>query len=255
MSTEIPNAAAPGREKSDIRLVSRISDVLRCLSEQNEGMSLGQIAKASGIPRGTVQRLVEALVIEGLVARGSGDGSIRLGQEIARLGMTMNQDLQKVFRPLLQDLRDRSGETVDLSILHPRGAAVLDQIASPQALRVVSRPGQILPLHATASGKAHLGQLPPARRAEHLSLPLAALTPQTLTSVPEVLAHIEGHPPGRPFVDREEYAEGICALGIDLSLAGLGPVAIAISMPAARFAEAEQRCADLLVALRQSLER
>lgn len=253
MTAETSPLPPKARDKSDIRLVSRLADVLRVLSETPTGLSLGGIAKASGIPRGTVQRLIDAMEIEGLVARGAADSSIRLGQEIARLGMTMNRDVTQFFRPILQDLRDACCETVALSIRHPRGVAVLDQIASPLALRVVAGPGHILPLHATALGKAHLAQLSPAERHALLPGPLPALTRQTRTDPLQLLAEIAAQPADQPFEDREEFAEGICALGIDLSAAALGPVALSITMPAARFAEAAPRCAELLIALRRRL--
>lgn len=190
-----------------------------------------------------------------MVARGEAHGTIRLGQEIARLGLTMNNSMRQFFRPILEELRDQSGETVDLTVLHPHGASVVDQVHSLKDLRVVSRPGQLLPMHATASGKASLACVEPARRAALLAGPLPALTGATQVDSVALLAEIAGTPKGAVFYDREEYCEGICAVAIDLAVSGFGAVAIAISMPAARFAEAEAPCRALLEGLRRRLDR
>lgn len=242
-------------QKSDVRLVSRISTVLRVLSNHPEGLSLGGISKESAIPRGTVQRLIDALEVEGLVARGEANASIRLGQEVARLGLTMNSGMRQFFRTIIEELRDQSGETIDLTILHPRGASVVDQVSSPKDLRVVSKPGQLLPIHATASGKASLALLEPTRRASVLGADLPALTGTTMTDPAALLAQIAATPRGDVFYDREEYCEGICAVAIDLGVSGFGAISIAISMPAARFPEAEERCRQLLIDLRRRLDR
>lgn len=243
------------RSTPDIRLVSRITAILRTLSESQVGLSLGGIAAATGLPRPTVQRLIDSMEAEGLVARTSAGASIRLGQEIARLGTSMNQDVRKFFRPIIEEIGARSNEAVDLTVLHPHGAVVIDQVASPRALRVVSRPGLLLPLHATASGKAHLAQLSLDMRMTALRAPLPALTSATITDRDALLAQIASTPAGGAYFDRAECFEDICAVGIDLGTTGLGNLAIAISMPSARFVEAEAHCTHLLTELRAELSR
>ena len=50
-----------------MRMISRAALILRALGEHPSGLSLGRIAKETGLARATVQRLVGALAAERLV--------------------------------------------------------------------------------------------------------------------------------------------------------------------------------------------
>ena len=47
-------------QRNEIRLIARAASILRALAEEPSGLSLGQIAKQTGLARATVQRLVGA---------------------------------------------------------------------------------------------------------------------------------------------------------------------------------------------------
>jgi DNA-binding IclR family transcriptional regulator len=212
-------------------------------------MSLGQIAKAAGLPRSTVQRLVGALEAEGFVATQAGEAGVVLGRELVRLGAAVQSNLRALFRPFLQELHVRTRDTVDLSLLMDGQPIVVDQISSTNALRVVSFVGRPLPLHATASGKAHLMAMPRGRAAELLHAPLHAHTSHTITSLPQILKLADTLAEDEFGYDREEFDDGVCAVALPVQTPGLDNYAIAVSMPSMRFAE---RLPLLREALRQA---
>jgi DNA-binding IclR family transcriptional regulator len=193
---------------TDMRLISRAAAILRALANDPAGLSLGQLAGATGLPRATVQRVVGALAAERLVAATGQAHGVRLGAELARIAAAVHRDIIGLCRPALNRLSEAVQDTVDLTMLHGAEALVIHQMPARRPLRVVSQPGATLPLHCTASGKAHL----------------ALLTQAQATA-------------GLLFTDDEEFAPGICALATALpGLAG-GNYAIAVSLPKQHFAE------------------
>lgn len=244
-------APAPARKgpRNEMRMISRAAEVLRALAGNSGNMSLGQIAKATGLPRSTVQRLVGALAAEGFVASQAGEAGVSLGGELVRLGAAVQSDLRTLFRPFLQDLHARTKDTVDLTLLMDNVPVVVDQISSTNALRVVSFIGRPLPLHATASGKAHLMAMPRDQAAACLKMPLHAFTSHTMTALPQLLKLADTLSEDEFGYDREEFDIGVSALALPVQTRGSGNYAIAVSMPSLRFAD---RLPLLREALRQA---
>ena len=245
---------AAGKEKGEMRLIARAAAILRALAERPTGASLGELAKATGLARSTVQRLVDALALEGLISAGVNSASIKLGLEISRLASFVQSGPREHFRPYMEELMRLAQETVDLTILDEQGSViVIDQLASTYSLRVVSHVGQRIPLHCSASGKAHLSQLGADERRALITPAIRRLTPNTKTDLQEILAEIEASARRGYFVDNEEYAEGVCALAIGAPSPGGGNFAIAIPIPAHRFSANREAYTQHLLELRAAM--
>lgn len=256
-STPDPTTAPPGAEgpaRGEMRIITRAAAVLRALAERPAGSSLGQLARATGLPRSTVQRLVGALAAERLVSADGIVPGVRLGAEVARLAAAVHRDVTQVFRPHLERLHAEIEDTVDLTMLQGNAAVVVDQVASGRALRVVSHLGTALPLHCTASGKAHLSQLDDALAAALLGRMLQRYTSHSLTDPRAVLALLD---PGgeRVSIDREEFAVGVCAIALPVRGLNAGNFAVAVSMPKQHFAEHFEAARLALDRCRIGLER
>lgn len=222
-------------------------------------MSLGQIAKSADLPRSTVQRLVGALAAEGLVLTQAGGAGVRLGPELLRLGTAVHANMKPLFRPHLEELHSRTTDTVDLTLLMGSMPMVVDQMTSRAALRVVSFVGRPLPLHATASGKAHLMQLTREQALALLPQELRRHTRATVTAVEELVMFagqgLGSEGPGGAFAyDREEYEEGVCAIALPVRSLLSDNYAIALSMPASRFEERLPLLQDALKQCQRSIE-
>jgi hypothetical protein len=77
-STQRPRRQSKPRrvERGRMQLISRAAAVLRALEAQSGYASLGQIANSCGLPRPTVQRIVDALAAEQSASiRNAGCGS------------------------------------------------------------------------------------------------------------------------------------------------------------------------------------
>ena len=219
----------------DVRLIARAAAILRALVEQPGGASLGDLAKATGIPRSTVQRLVSALEAERMVRTHGRLPGVRLGLELCRMAAFVEGDARETLRPHAERLLEAFQEAVDITFWDKDSPVVIENFASPQALRAVSHMGARLPPHCTASGKAHLSLLDPARRAELLAGPLARPTERARTDPGEILAEIEASARRGYFLDREEYNQGLCAVAITLPGPDLSDFCVAIVAPTQRF--------------------
>ncbi len=213
-----------------IQVISRAADILRALGENAGGQSLGQIARKVELPRSTVQRIVSALIYEGLVASDGGNGGIRLGDQIRVLANAPAFDLREHFRPLLEQIAAATSETVDLAVLEGPHMRFIDQIEGSQRLRTVSTIGDKFPLTTTANGKAALAQLSEASARTLVSTEL-----ESDSDIDVLINELRGIRSGDIATDLGEHSEEVCALGF----AVIGPnkeiAAISVPVPSSRF--------------------
>ncbi len=216
-----------------IQVISRAADILRLLSRNSGGLSLGQIAQQVELPRSTVQRIVSALSQEGFVTTSGEQAGIRLGAAIRTLAQSPAFDLKDHFRDLLERISQATAETVDLAVLEGGRMRFIDQIEGKQRLRTVSSIGETFPLTTTANGKAALAALSKAS-AEKLILQELAQTTDAV-ALDTLLGEIAGIRDGALAEDKDEHTEGISALGFALSGPGGEIAAVSIPVPSSRF--------------------
>src|SRR5688572_23423040 len=97
--------------------------------------------------------------------------------------------LRALARPILEELRERTSETVHLAILRGPDVVTIEQIESTQTLLVRHPLGVVLPAHATALGMALVAYRPEIVRAL-VSAGLRRLTPYTVTDPDEFEAEL-----------------------------------------------------------------
>ncbi len=230
-----------------IQVIARAAAILRVCKDERAGLSLGQIADSVGLPRSTVQRIVQALAAEGLLVAGGAAHSIRIGPEIHALAEASGIDVVRIAHPFLKALSDRVGETVDLAALRHHQMIFIDQIAGPQRLRAVSAVGETFPLHCTANGKAALALMEADALARIRGLTRQALTPATITTWTGLMSDIEAIRHRGYALDREEHTVGISAVGAAFR-DGAGRIyAVSIPVPTLRFAGREKGLARALL--------
>ena len=219
------------KETSGIQVIARAAAILRALGR--DGMSLGALAKQTGLPRSTVQRIVDALAAEDFVE--AGDAGVRLGWGLGRLAQLAQSDIVLAARPHLEALFEATHESVDISARQGSEVSFLDRIVSDQELRVVPIANKPRRLHAMANGKALLSSMSDAEVERLLQDNLLALTPHTITTLPALLADLALARNSGFSHDREEHAPGVCAIGTAIRVPGLPALAISVAAPASRF--------------------
>jgi DNA-binding IclR family transcriptional regulator len=229
--------------ETGIQVIARAAAILRACKSNEAGMSLGNIAEDVKLPRSTVQRIVNALITEGLLQNSSAIRSIRLGPEIYALAENTRSSVLEVAHPFLKKLSEQTGETVDLAIFKRDHMVFIDQVAGSHRLRAVSAVGDQFPLLTTANGRAALSLL----NAQELAMALPAPAPQRILKLISAI-----HKTGIA-VDNEEHSSGICALGTAFKdLTGV-IYAISIPMPSVRFVNNRKVFQAALLQTRQEL--
>jgi len=116
--------------------------------------SLGELASRSGLPRATAHRLAVALEGHGMLRRD--DGRFALGPALARLGAVAGSapSLVVAARPVLEALRDATGESVQLYVRRGEERLCVLALESPHSLRTIVPVGAVLPLDRGSAGRA-----------------------------------------------------------------------------------------------------
>jgi DNA-binding IclR family transcriptional regulator len=238
-------------ERGAIQVISRAAAILRCLQNEPSGLSLGAIAKRIDLPRSTVQRLVDALVLEQLL-ESQGAGGVRLGPALIRLASRSHGDITQRVRPFLEALSKRSGETAVL--VHANGAElmVLHSVISSQELRVAPTPGNFLAIHATSGGKILLSGMSDSAVAQLLGQDLKRLTDKTVSTLPQLLDELARIRKDGFAHDREEHMLGVHAMAIGIETPQ-GRYAISLVGPAWRMQAHEQALREALTDCRNAL--
>ena len=238
---------------SDGQSISRAAAVLRAVAD-HPGASLGEIAKATGLARSTVQRLVNALNTEGFLTKTFGQQGVFLGMELARLAARVNLDARTMLTPFMDELHARIADNIDLTALEQGRVVVIEQIASNENIRVISYVGREHPIHCTANGKAHLSQLSRPEALAILGDRMERLTPNTITDPNALLAQVDAFRQVGLYIDREEFAEDVCAIATTLPEIGGRKLAISIAMPSARFQRREEDIKSALIDFRRKVQ-
>lgn len=161
--------------------------IVNLLAAHREGMRLTDLVDQVYLPRGTVIRLLDAMIDAHLV-RHSADGRYRLGPRCALWGAEFlgSLELREVASDVMGRLVELSNETCHLGVAEGRSVLYIHKVESQHSLRMVSRVGGMNPLHCTGLGKALLAFMPRDDQDRYLAQPLERRTANTIVA-PELL--------------------------------------------------------------------
>jgi IclR family transcriptional regulator, acetate operon repressor len=227
--------------------VDRASRLLIQVLGSTEPLSVGDLARATGLHQSTVSRLLASLRRHGLIERVGRRGRVRIGPVIAAAarGRRSRSMLAEIAGPVLADLARVTRETITLGVLVPGGVGHIAQADSPYLVAATSWIGQVAPLHCSAGGKVLLA-FGAATAGEE---PLHRFTPTTITDR-ELLAKELDRVRSRGFAFMiDELEVGLRAVAVPVREAwGEVVGALAVSGPSVRLPKRRlSQCADLLL--------
>ncbi|MGH3146327.1 MAG: IclR family transcriptional regulator [Rubrobacter sp.] len=160
----------------------RVADVLLTFAGTEGSLGVSEISRRLGLSKAVVHRILRSLVSRRLLAADEAGRGYRLGSAAATLGARAVRDmnLRECALPLLDRLREESGETATVSELVGVSRVYLDQVQSRREIKMTVELGRPFPLHAGASSRAILSFGPPGLQRQILDGPLEALTPKTI---------------------------------------------------------------------------
>ena len=235
--------------------IDRALAVLGVLADASQPMGVTEIAKRVGLPKSVVHYHVSALVrnryVEARPDRryGLGYAALKLGR-----GSYSNLEMRTRALPHMRGLHHDTWETVALSALVGRERVYVDQLVSPQEIKLAVELGRPFPLHAGASGRAIMAFLPLDAREALLTEPLERLSRHTVVDPASLRSLLDAVRESGLAVSRSERQEGAASVAAPVfdghGVAG----ALTVCGPEYRFDEASvERYASLLRVAAQQL--
>lgn len=220
--------------------ISSVDNALRLLGLLGERRAL-RVAEAAallGVAPSTAHRLLTALRAHGFSIQDKANGAYRPGPVLTEIGLAAigRLDIRRVARPTLELLRDRTKETISLSLLEGRDVRFVDCVEGTRSVRVGSRTGLVLPASCTAGGKVLLAALSPAELARrYADRQLPVRTASSVGSWSALEAELDAIRRDGHALNLEEGEYGISAVAVAVrDVAGAPVAAIAVVVPAAR---------------------
>jgi DNA-binding IclR family transcriptional regulator len=206
------------RSSTAVKSIERALLLLEAFTVERPQQSLKELSAFGRLPKSTTHRALTALIRGGLIEPGRTQGTYRLSLRAASLGAVA----LSAFRPeeevgrLLKDLRDKTGETIGLSVLQGRDALVIDRVHSLHSLSANVRIGSLLPGHATSAGRVLLAELTRDQLDREMTglteLPAyTARTPTSVAQLHDVLAVVQAQ---QYAIDDCEYADGLRCVAV-----------------------------------------
>ena len=120
--------------------------------------TLPELQADTGLPRATAHRLATSLLAHGLLRR-DGDGPYELGLHLLALGGLAAErfPLAATARPVMEELRDDTGESVQLFVREVDERRCVVSRESRHGLRWIVPEGSLLPLGVGSSGRLLAG--------------------------------------------------------------------------------------------------
>jgi DNA-binding IclR family transcriptional regulator len=131
--------------------VERALAILTAFRHGDNTLGLAELAERTGLVKSTIIRHAVSLQQFGLLVR-LPDGRYRLDAEILRLGTTYQHafNLQEYLMPVLEQLADRSEETVTFYVPHADRRLCLFRVEGPNPIRMRVQPGDVRPMDDSA---------------------------------------------------------------------------------------------------------
>jgi len=229
---------------SGVQSIDRIFQIIELLSMHPKGISLTEICSATSLPKGTVSRMLAALISHGYAVQEIDTKRYRLTMRMFEIGSRVagSANILSVARPYLEYLSNVSGEAVHLvSRVKDEVIYLYKEEASNSIVRMSSFVGLRNPMYCTGVGKSILAFLPndEIRAIWNRTVPIQ-FTPQTITSLAAMEKEIALIRQRGYAVDDEEHELGVrCVAAPILDFSGSPVAAISLSAPAIRLTDSE----------------
>ncbi|WP_083269212.1 SMP-30/gluconolactonase/LRE family protein [Bosea vaviloviae] len=212
---------------------------------------------ATGLPKGTLARLLNTLVLFRLIRQEDSDNSYRLGHRLFELAHRVWEsfDLRGAAAPVLERLADETRETAALCAIDNDEALYIDQRSRGGAYGFRIEIGRRAPLHCTAGGKALLAFAQPhEQRAIFDRIKLERFTDASFTQEDALLADLALARARGYAVSLEEHVAGVSSVAAPIfDHTGRAVAAIGVFGPSSRLTSERLHVTgrDLMAAGRQ----
>ena len=146
------------KPEARIQVIDRASFILDAISRYSKPVKLKVLSAETGLHPSTAYRILHSLIDNRFVDRNEG-GEYQLGQRFLQLNNRLHTDidLRAVAMPYMKKLRDKLGESINLTIREGDVVIYFEKVIPNRMMHVQQIVGSRAPLHVTAVGKLMLG--------------------------------------------------------------------------------------------------
>jgi DNA-binding IclR family transcriptional regulator len=195
-----------------IQSVDRAIRILTAL-QGTRRMRLSELSARLELAPSTTHGIVRTLVEHGMVVQERGSSRYQLGPAVLRLGNVYldTLELRSKTIPWAEDLARRTGLAVRTGVLLIDDVVIIHHEPRPDGSRQMPEVGIVIPVHASALGKAMLAFLPEDEK-RVLSGGLRSMTGETLTSPDDLREQLDGVRSSGIATEQDEAVLGESAL-------------------------------------------
>jgi IclR family acetate operon transcriptional repressor len=242
-----PGAGPPGAgaragdasEPAGSGSVARVVALLEAVAGSDGSAGVRALARASGIDKSAVSRLLRQLTDLGMLQPSEVAGRYHIGPRFFGIAHAVanKDDLSRAARPILERLVATWNETSYMAVLERDDVFFREKVECDQPIRYVIDQTRPSPIHAGSAGRAILSALPDDEFERLIGKgPLQAVTPHTITD-PRELRRLR----------RDDRRRGYTISMLERSIGGCGIAApffgwdgrclgsLVITMPQTRF--------------------
>jgi DNA-binding IclR family transcriptional regulator len=197
----------------DMKTADRTLEIFEAFAAARKPLSLSELARLIESPVSSCHGLLRALQKSGYVfALNRRYYPTRRLYEVGA-AIASHDPVVERLSPVLERLRDETGETIILGQQQDQQIIYLQVLHSPQIVRYTAPVGAIKPLPSSAIGKAFLGEMSDADLLALLdTLDLKAVTSSTITDREQLLIDIQWSRKRGYFITRGENVPDVMAI-------------------------------------------
>jgi len=225
------------------RNISRALDVLEAFVEERPVMTLKDLSRIIRIPDSSLFRVLMTLQGRGYLQQND-DGSYQLAQKVLMGKLSERAErFRELARTELHSLAGHFNETASLAYLFGDHIQVIDSVDSLHEIRIMNRPGRVLPPHCSAMGKA-ITAFQDREKINRIleSYGLAPRTPNTIVDSRELISRFARIRETGIAYDREESIMGGLCVAAAIQLPDRRVIAaVSVSTPIARMSPEREK--------------
>jgi DNA-binding IclR family transcriptional regulator len=153
------------KEKDHIKSIEKCFVILDCLYTGDSLLTLEEITQKTGYKKTTCFRLLKTMRSLGIVEQSPATKKYQYGTRLVTVGLSAlkHMNLRNSALPILQQLRDDTRETINLTILNGAEILYVERLMSDYLVNVNVNVGDRLPVYCASMGKVILAFLPQSR--------------------------------------------------------------------------------------------
>ena len=146
------------RDSDTLRGVDRALGVLLAFSRETPTLGVTELSERLGLTKSAIHRILRSLMTHGMVTQDRETRAYSLGFRVLALaaGVSGEANLRQLCLPHMQRLRTETEETIGLYVAAGDVRMCLEELESPQLLRMAAGVGRCFPLDSGAASKALL---------------------------------------------------------------------------------------------------